>query len=67
MNDLNDNDWTPAFEFDWETITYCIVIRKWWYENENEDTSTAKRTPIVREVNLRYNLKGKVNNVYEIK
>lgn len=47
----------PAFEFDWQTITYCIVINK---------GSTNQATPILREVNLRYQLKGKTNNIYWI-
>lgn len=52
------NDWNPAFDFDRETITYCVVIRR--------GSASAERTPIVREVNLRYHLKGKVNDVYEL-
>ena len=47
----------PAFEFDWQTITYCIVINK---------GSTNQATPILREINLRYQLKGKTNNIYWI-
>ena len=54
----NLNNWNPAFDFDRETITYCVVIRK--------GESNAKRTPIVREVSVKYHLKGKTNDVYEI-
>lgn len=50
--------WNPVFEFDRETITYCIVIREWH--------RLAQWTPIVREVSLRYHLKGKANEVYEL-
>ena len=57
-NQLNNLMNTPAFEFDWETITYCVVIKR----GKND----AQRTPIVREVNLRYHLKGKTNYVYEL-
>ena len=58
-NQLNNVNWTPAFEFDWETITYCVVITK--------NDSNAKRTPIVREVNMIYHTKWKTNNIYDIK
>jgi hypothetical protein len=57
-NQLNNLMSTPAFEFDRETITYCVVIKKW--------ISDAEWTPIVREVNLRYHIKGKTNYVYEL-
>ena len=58
INALNSmNSWAPAFEFDRQTITYCIVIKNW---------SISQATPIVREINLRYHLKGKTNNVYEL-
>ena len=58
-NQLNNlNSWSPAFEFDWETITYCVVIRRW--------SSNAQWTPVVREVQMQYHLKGKTNNIYDI-
>lgn len=56
---LNNLNWTPSFEFDWETITYCIVIKRW--------ASNAQWTPIVREVNMIYHIKWKTNNIYNIK
>lgn len=57
-NPLNNLEWTPAFEFDWQTITYCVVISR--------GTSSAEWTPIVREIQLMYTLKGKTNNIYNI-
>lgn len=57
LNNLWDNN-TSAFGFDWQTITYAIVITR-WYEK--------KATPIVREIKLKYTCKDKVNNVYNIK
>lgn len=58
INSLNSvNAWAPAFEFDWQTLTYCIIIK---------NGSISQATPIVREINLRYQLKGKTNNIYEI-
>ena len=57
LNNLNEGN--PAFSFDWETITYCVVINRW--------SSSAEWTPIVREVKLSYKLKGKTNNIYWIK
>ena len=58
INALNSvNAWAPAFEFDWQTITYCIIIK---------NGSISQATPIVRELRLQYQLKGKTNNIYEI-
>lgn len=56
---LNNLNWTPAFEFDRETITYCVVIKR--------GSNNAQRTPIVREVNMIYHIKWKTNNIYDIK
>lgn len=43
--------------WDWQTITYAIVIK------QNKNTHA---TPIVRQIDLRYHVKDKVNNVYDI-
>lgn len=56
FNDLGTWD-ASSFKFDWQTITYAIVI--------NQDTSTHA-TPIVRQIDIRYHTKDKVNNVYDI-
>ena len=56
FNDLWGNK-TSSFKFDWQTITYAIVITRW---------DEPKATPIVRQINLRYHCKDKVNNVYDI-
>ncbi len=50
-------DWKPAFAFDWQTITYAIVIYRWEQE---------QATPIVRQIDIKYHCKDKVNNVYDI-
>jgi len=55
FNDLQQ--WESAFKFDWQTITYAIVIKRW---------SEPKVTPIVRQIDLKYHCKDKVNNVYDI-
>lgn len=55
FNDLNS--WQSAFKFDWQTITYAIVITRW---------SEHKATPIVRQIDIKYHCKDKVNNVYDI-
>lgn len=55
FNDLNS--WESAFKFDWQTITYAIVITRW---------TEHKATPIVRQIDLRYHTKDKTNNVYDI-
>ena len=56
LNNLWSKD-NSSFKFDWQTITYAIVITRWEEE---------RATPIVREVKLRYHCKDKVNNVYDI-
>jgi len=50
-------DGKPAFTFDWQTITYAIVIYRWDQE---------QATPIVRQIDIKYHCKDKVNNVYDI-
>lgn len=56
FNDLGNSS-SSSFKFDWQTITYAIVI--------NQNTSTHA-TPIVRQIDIRYHTKDKVNNVYDI-
>jgi hypothetical protein len=57
LNSLQD--WKPAFWFDRQTITYAIVISKpSWSEN--------KATPIVRQLDIKYHCKDKVDNIYNI-
>jgi hypothetical protein len=55
FNDLQQ--WESAFKFDWQTITYAIVITRW---------AEHKATPIVRQIDIKYHTKDKVNNVYDI-
>lgn len=50
-------DGNSSFSFDWQTITYAIVITRWDEE---------RATPIVRQIDLKYHSKDKVNNVYNI-
>lgn len=56
FNDLWADD-ESSFKFDWQTITYAIVIRRW------EQTHA---TPIVRQIDMKYHCKDKVDNVYNI-
>lgn len=56
LNNLQNGN--PAFWFDWQTITYAIVIKQW--------TSTHA-TPIVRQIDINYHTKDKTNNIYNIK
>lgn len=53
----NLNAWKSAFKFDWQTITYAVVITRW---------DEPKVTPIVRQVDIKYHCKDKTNNVYDI-
>ena len=55
FNDLDE--WKSAFKFDWQTITYAIVITRW---------TEHKATPIVRQIDIKYHTKDKTNNVYDI-
>ena len=55
----NLDSWDSAFKFDWQTITYAIVITLL----ENSD---KQATPIVRQLDIRYHTKDKTNNVYNI-
>ena len=55
FNDLHGDQ--SSFKFDRQTITYAIVIKRW-----GEDEAT----PIVRQIDVRYHCKDKVNNVYDI-
>ena len=57
-NDGNPIYWSPVFEYDRETITYCVVIKRW--------KASAEWTPVVREVYLNYHIKGKTNEIYSI-
>ena len=52
------NGMPSAFWFDWQTITYAIVITRGSEENA---------TPIVRQIDMNYHVKDKVNQVYDIK
>lgn len=61
LNKLDNG--SPAFEFDRETITYCVVITR----ATLPDNGIAQWTPVVREVNLIYHTKEKSNNVLDLK
>ena len=50
-------DGGSSFSFDWQTITYAIVIYRWDEE---------RATPIVRQIDIKYHCKDKINNVYNI-
>lgn len=61
-SNLLNNMWNSskssfANMWDWQTITYAIVMR--------QNTATHA-TPIVRQIDLRYHVKDKTNNVYDI-
>ena len=56
FNDLWSSS-SSSFKFDWQTITYAIVIK--------QSTSTHA-TPIVRQIDLKYHCKDKTNYVYDI-
>ena len=55
FNDLHGDQ--SSFKFDWQTITYAIVIKR---------GTQWQATPIVRQVDIKYHCKDKVNNVYDI-
>ena len=53
----NLDNWQSAFKFDWQTITYAIVITLW---------DAIQATPVVRQIDIKYHSKDKTNNVYDI-
>lgn len=53
----NLDDWNSAFGFDRQTITYAIKITC---------GEAVQATPIVRQIDIKYHTKDKVNNVYDI-
>ena len=57
FNNMGKNSGS-SFKFDWQTITYAIVITL----NQNQ----THATPIVRQLDLKYHCKDKTNNVYDI-
>ena len=66
INKLGNGD-SSSFKFDWQTITYAIKITRHTATNSSQTQLKAERaTPIVRQVDIRYHTKDKVNNVYDI-
>jgi hypothetical protein len=67
FNDLGNGS-ESSFKFDWQTITYAIVITRYDAPNNPSETQLAaqRATPIVRQIDLRYHVKDKTNNVYDI-
>lgn len=57
-----------AFKFDWQTITYAIVITRYVAPNNPSAKQKAAQhaTPIVRQLDIKYHCKDKTNNVYDI-
>ena len=70
LNDLWTNS-ASSFKFDWQTITYAIVITRYTkptsVTSQTDPRSIAEHaTPIVRQLDIKYHCKDKVNNVYDI-
>ena len=58
FNDMwGGNKSSFAKAWDWQTITYAIVLKQ---------TTSTHATPIVRQIDVTYHTKDKVNNVYDI-
>ena len=57
-----------SFRFDWQTITYAIVITRYTAPDSPsaDQLAAQKATPIVRQIDIKYHCKDKVNNVYDI-
>lgn len=58
-----------SFKFDWQTITYAIVITRYDAPNNNPTTAQLNAqhsSPIVRQIDIKYHCKDKTNNVYDI-
>ena len=67
LNDLWNNG-NSSFKFDWQTITYAIVITRYTHPANPTDAQklAEQATPIVRQLDIKYHCKDKVNNVYDI-
>lgn len=67
FNDLGTGD-SSSFKFDWQTITYAIVITRYTPPNNptQQQSAAVKATPIVRQIDIKYHCKDKINNVYDI-
>lgn len=66
FNDLWNGS-ASSFKFDWQTITYAIVVTRADYNsNKSDSVQPANATPIVRQIDMRYHCKDKINNVYDI-
>ena len=65
-------DWVPAFGFDWQSITYAIVFNRYttdWTGTEAERAAkkaAEHATPILRQIDINYHTKDKINNVYDV-
>ena len=60
---------SSSFKFDWQTITYAIVITRYTAPSTNPtqaQLNAQHATPIVRQIDIKYHCKDKVNNVYDI-
>ena len=69
FNDLSgtNNNKQSSFKFDWQTITYAIKITRHTATNSSQKQLKAERaTPIVRQLDIKYHCKDKINNVYDI-
>ncbi len=79
INNLGNDG--SSFKFDWQTITYAIKftrfeatkfgpdrlpIPKEDYEKTQDELKAERATPIVRQLDIKYHCKDKVNNVYDI-
>lgn len=65
INNLGDDG--SSFKFDWQTITYAIKITRHTASGSSQRQLKAERaTPIVRQLDIKYHCKDKVNNVYDI-
>ena len=67
FNDLGSGK-ESSFKFDWQTITYAIVITRYMPPDNAsaKQIEAQKATPIVRQIDMMYHTKDKVNNVYNI-
>ena len=71
FNDMWGNEGS-SFKFDWQTITYAIVITRYTAPSSVDDDEDPRKraehaTPIVRQIDIKYHTKDKVNKVYTIK
>ena len=68
ITEFNAMQGGEALQYDRQTLTYAIVIKRYKAPNNPSaiQSESEKATPIVRQVYFKYRIKGKTNNSFDI-